>query len=203
MNQEISLIFLAILLYGGFIAAFIFSFQRRIQKRGTDARFFKALASVVRSEKSVEGKVDEIDLIFKRLSENSRYVFQQVHGPEDLIETFIYLVDTGEHTYLKRIGVDPTDELKEQSMALLEAMRSIRPFSRLAPKEANVLSTLDQAIQANNPSLSRTLLRQVAEEFELSGAVLRKMEKEKQIATMISAIGVVLTLVFGLMSFVL
>ena len=201
----LTLLILAVILYAGFISAYMYVFLRQRDRRIAHKRFFTALSKILdekTEEKSIGQTIDEIHLNFKKLAEYNGYISREIRTPQDLIETFVHLVDTGREDYLKNMGVENPSAVRERALRILGAMQVISPFSRLAPEEANTMSALDQAVQTNDVVPSKNLLHQLAGKFELSYASARKLENEKRIATMVSVIGVVLTTVFGIMGVV-
>jgi predicted metal-dependent enzyme (double-stranded beta helix superfamily) len=192
-----------VIIYLLFGAAFAYLTLSWAEKRRAHKKFFTALDNVVQQAATTSEQMRQVNLHFKKLAENNRYVSSELRGPEDLIEQFIHILDTGNEEYLQRLHLNVSPDARVKVLALLDEMRKENPFSSLPSKEANAMSALDQAVAAKNVALSKQLIRQIAQEMEKTHNVLRAQERRNRISYTISAVGVVLTTFFGILYLIL
>jgi len=64
------------------------------------------------------------------------------------------------------------------------------------------MSTLTTALDSGNKELGKTVIRQLADELEISGANLRSQSQKNHISFIVSVVSVVLTVFFGIVSIV-
>ena len=81
-------------------------------------------------------------------------------------------------------------------------MKAKNPYSSLSSKEANLLMVLSGSIENKNEGLGNNTVSQIADEFEILESSLRKQSKKNTVSFLISVVSVILTVIFGLVSFV-
>jgi hypothetical protein len=191
------------MIYLLFGAAFAYLTLGWSEKRQAHKKFFTALANVAQQTTTTSEQISQLNLHFKKLAEHNRYVSSELRGPEDLIEQFIHILDTGREDYLQRLQLNISPNVRVRVLALLNEMRKENPFASLPSKEANAMSALDRAIEAKNVNLAKQLIRQIAQEIEKTHHTLRAQERRNRISYAISAVGVILTTFFGIMYLIL
>lgn len=112
-----------------------------------------------------------------------------------------YYDTLGEKGFRSKFGIEISVEVRNRVFKIIRRMKVRNPFASLDSKDANLLSNLQQAIGAGNAALGTTILRQLAEEIETKDSTIRTQESRTRISFMVAVIGVVLTIVFGLLSF--
>jgi hypothetical protein len=141
--------------------------------------------------------------LYKRLSERYGLLAEEFRSATDMIEDLVCSLDTLEEKRFKRLfGIDPPIQTRTRIVNTLNVMKESQPFSSLSSKESNLLNMLKHAIERGNPDLAKSGLHQLADEIEVLEGSLRTQSKRTQLSFVISAIGVVLTLFFGAISFV-
>lgn len=190
------------LAYISFVIAFVLLFPRWSAKGQAHKKFFTALNNILQETNDVSEQVRQLNLSFKKLSENSRYVSEQMRGPEDLLEDFLYILDTGGQKYLKALRIEIKPGVRQQTFTLRDEMRRQNPFSSLPSREANLMTSIDRAIDTNNVILAKQLNRELAQEMEKTHRTLGAQEKRIRLAYFVSALGVVLTIIFGIFGLV-
>jgi len=96
-----------------------------------------------------------------------------------------------------------TNDIRNQLHNIVEIMRSENPFYDLSHKDADLLKSIDSTLKSNNNDLGRTILRQLASEIAIKDSNLKIQEKRNKVSTIVSIVGVILTLFFGVISVVL
>jgi hypothetical protein len=81
-------------------------------------------------------------------------------------------------------------------------MKHLQPFSSISSKEGNLLNMLKHAIDTQNSDLAKSTLNQLADDIEVLEGNLRKQFKKTNYSFAISAMGVILTIFFGVVAFI-
>jgi hypothetical protein len=113
----------------------------------------------------------------------------------------LVLVSTTDADDFKRIF--KTQFNKDECQRIAEIAFSIKegqPFSSLSSKNGNLLNTIKTSIDSNNRELAATTLAQLSDELEILETTIKKQQSKNQVSIMVSVIGAVLTLVFGIMA---
>jgi len=119
----------------------------------------------------------------------------------DLLETIIYYYDTYSDKEFKRLlKGEKNNDIRAFIMEVCVFIKNDNPFISSPPKEAEMMRTIKDALHNNNTKLGINSLIQLSREVETKEKLLAKKEKENQIATIISVVGIILTLFFGFFS---
>ena len=147
--------------------------------------------------------VPQIQMLHKRLSERYRTLSENFRSAPEMMEDLICSIDTSEQKQFKLLfGLDVPIQLRARMVSILNLMKNLQPFSSLSSKESNLLNMLRHAIDTQNPDLARGTLNQLSDEIEVLEGNLKTESKRTQLSFIISAIGVILTIFFGIVSFV-
>lgn len=121
----------------------------------------------------------------------------------DLLETMIYYYDSRTDKFFERfLKVNKKDEIRNFLMKLYNYIKTENPFLSAPLKEASLMKTLKEAIAINDSVLGVNTLMQLSTEIELKEKSIRKQRKLNELSMIVSGIGVVLTIVFGIISIV-
>lgn len=188
-------------LYALFLVTFYLFYVRRAQSSRLRRRFFRALKEILIGEKDIGQQEKQLNLIYKKLAERFSSSMSEIRHPTDLLEDFIYYYDARGDDFLKgTYNVEVDKSLRDSAYFLLEHIRSANPFSALPAKEASLLRTLLQAVESSNKDLATNSILQLAQDVEILASAVGTGERRTRIAYLISVVGVVLTIVFGLSS---
>lgn len=188
-------------IYVVFLTAFTYFYLTRFRIQTVRKRFFRALKEILLADKDLASQEKQLNLVYKKISENFSAITAKMRGVLDLIEDFVYFFDARGPEILKSLyRVDVDRSLRDQAYLILMHIREANPFSSLPAKEANLLRTLSQAVESTNKELGNSTLRQLAEEIEILDASIKSGERRTRISYVISFVGVILTFVFGITS---
>jgi hypothetical protein len=119
------------------------------------------------------------------------------------MEDFICAIDTStDENFRDTFSIDKPTDLRSRIVSVYQIMKARQPFSSVSSKEGNLLTVLMQAVDTQNIDLGRSTLRQLADEIEVLEGSLRTQNKRNQLSFVISIIGVILTIFFGVISFI-
>ena len=93
-------------------------------------------------------------------------------------------------------------EIRDKIILVIDKLKEENPFVSLPPKEGNLLTIIKQSIETNNKDLGISSLNQLSDEIEILDANIRIQEKRNINAYIVSVIGVILTIVFGIITLI-
>ncbi len=186
------------------IAYFYFFYAIMIQ----DALKKKRLRSFYRSIKSILEKENiSDDEILEELGIDYNKIFQNVSEKNtpsllEMLEQMIFFYDSYTDKAFKSIfGEDKDSILKEKCVVLRKFIKEKEPFSSLPPKEATLFTNIKIAVQEGNSSLCDAVLEQLSTEIINKDILIKKQEKNNKNTAIISVVGIILTIFFGILSF--
>ena len=186
-----------------FYGFFVFKVLKRDRVRILEKRFFRAVVSILNNNQNEEECIKQLNLNFKKLSEKYPNLSSDLKSSVDLLEYFIHYYDTlGEKRFTDRFYLEITNDIRNRVMKITEKMKEQNPFVSLSSRDANLLINLKNSIETGNADLGLTILNQLAEETEVKESNIRIQENRNTTAYIIATIGVILTIVFGLVSFI-
>lgn len=202
MKHMISII-VGVLLYALFFGAFFWFYRTKVQVTALRRRFFRALVTILKKDDDNASKEEQLNLNFKKLAENYPRAASQFRGTTDLIEDLIHFFDAGGPEMLDKVFETEAEETtRDGAYSLLRYIRDNNPFTSLPTREASLLQNLQDAVDKQNKELGLATLRQLAERIEVLDSTVRAKDRAAKVAFLISVLGVILTIVFGLLSFV-
>ncbi|MBS1526420.1 MAG: hypothetical protein JST19_12270 [Bacteroidetes bacterium] len=163
--------------------------------------FFRAILQVTAINIDNGQSWEELKLDYKRLIKRSSKFKDQYRNISDLLEEFLYHYDTeGAQSLNLMTNIASTNATRAKVVMLIRIARSENPFLGIPNKEANILMMLSQALTDNNIELGKNSLIQLSQEIEKTTTMLETQEKRNITAYIISIVGVILTIVFGIIS---
>ena len=191
-------LFLVLVLIIYFFVFYIVFLKSTLQKTRY-ASFYKAILSVHKEFHLLEDALEQLSLnynkIFQKLGSN--YDLSLL----DMLEQLIYYYDSySEKNFKYRFGETKDPKIRSFILDICKLVKKKEPFSSVASKESTLLKNINDAIIKNNKDLGLSTLQQLADEIANKEKTIKKKEKENQVATIVSIVGVILTVVFGLLS---
>ena len=101
-----------------------------------------------------------------------------------------------------KYGISYSDELTEKLLKCIDYIKRMYPYSVLNSKEEMLLQNLHKSIDENSKEASFGYLKQLSIEVANKETQITRKEKANRIAIFISIVGTVLTIVFGILSFI-
>ncbi len=115
----------------------------------------------------------------------------------------IYEIDTiGDKRFSQRYSIEVQNDTRNRIIGIISIIKERNPFVSLSSKEANLLINLHHSIESGNKDLGHTILKQLSDEMEILESNIRIQAKRNNTSYIIAAIGIVLTIFFGILSFV-
>ena len=190
---------------------YFFAFYNIILKRDSQRRFLQRFHNAVfnihyRQRKSGSSNasptywLEQLNLNYEKLCQsmpNNNY-----SSILDLLETIIYYYDSYPDRLFKEIFKQQKDrELRDFMAELCLHIKSQNPFISVPRKEADLMQSILDALNNNNKSLGVNSLKQLSQEIASKEKIIVKKDKENQRANIVSIVGIILTIFFGLLSF--
>lgn len=196
-------IFLYVLLY---IVIFIYIFVLfgAYLKRGKQdlvlKKFYKAIVSVYSIKNNIEDSFYQLNIIYEKLCQNHPNKYNNIF---DLLKTVLYCYDTyNEKVFKNTFKVEKDSQIRNFIIELCDFINEKDPYISVPLKEASILKTIGEALENNNTQLGLNCLGQLSLEIESKEILIQKKEKENRITTMLTVVGLILTVFFGFLSYI-
>ena len=203
-NLTIIIFFIGIVVY--IIVAYITISKRDIQNFMIK-NFYKAVCNVYKTYNETYKEIT-IDDLFVQLNLNYEKLCQTYPSNTytsilDLVKTIIHYYDIFSYKLFKRFfRVEKNQEIRELMVEICNYIVNINPFISVPKKEADLLYSIKDALENDNCSLGMTSLMHLSQEIDNKEKLLKKQEKQNKLTTIISIVGIILTIFFGVLSFI-
>ena len=196
------LITLLILFYIGYFVFFFSVVLKRNKKKRCLKLFIEIIKTLYEKKLSVEESIIQLQKDYNKLYSDRRCECE--YKLIDLLNMIIYYLDSKSLPMIEKDIFEEKDikDIRDFIYNIINTIYLNKPFSSLPEKEASILNNIKISLNTHNSEMGNELLIQLANEIETKENKLIKEQKTSQISILISIIGVVLTVVFGILSFV-
>ncbi|MDR5659021.1 hypothetical protein RH915_05925 [Serpentinicella sp. ANB-PHB4] len=200
MRTDHNLIILFLLIiFVVYLPLFVITLKRIEMKLGKK-KFFRGVISVFDNCTDDKYCVNQLNVLYKRVSSRYNIPAQEMRSAIDLMEEFLINIDTT-HNFKELYGLEIKDNFRDRIVNCINIMRQLQPFSSISSKEANLLNVLKKGIETQNKELALNSLEQLADDIVILEEGLRKQSRHNTYSYILSVLGLILTLFFGLLSF--
>ena len=182
--------------------AVFFIFAKKSQRNKCVEKFENILYKLFEKDLLLDEAISQLHINYNQLCEEISCDYKEI----ELLNILIYRLDSSrmsiseKPTYESKIKRQP--QYREFILSLYYFIDQNQPFSLLPDKEAALLNNINEAMLSNNPSLVNNLLKQLANEIKAKEKRYTKGKKQTVIATTISIVGIIFTVVFGILSLI-
>lgn len=167
--------------------------QKRARKE-----FFHGMLSILQRVEDNEDAVEQIYIVYKKLSERHPYVSSRYKNAADFSEDLFCRSEAfGQKRFKEAYGFELAGEETDRIVEVISIMKSRQPFSSVSSKYGNLLNMIKHAFDTSNTDLGVNNLRQLADDIEVLESTIESQGKRNQISIIVSIVGVILTIVFG------
>lgn len=193
--------FTFLLIVALFYVPLLLMIVRAMKQKRARRQFYHALLSILQRVTDDNAAVEQIQIIFKKASERYPHVSSTYKNAMGFVEDLLYRVEAyDEKQYKDLYGFEFSAEQKDRIVNLIALMKQRQPFSSVSSKYGNLLNMIKHAFDTANPELGTSNLRQLADDIEVLESTLGTQAKRNQMSIVVSIVGVVLTLVFGVLT---
>lgn len=163
-------------------------------------RFYAAAQTVYTKNLSPADSFMQLNLNYKEI--NHLFGSSEFENISALLEKIIYYYDSRPDKVFKHVfKCDKEPDVRDYIMDMCIYIRKEHPFISAPQKEADFMYTIKTALNTGNIDLGTNLLTQLSLEIEAKEKLLRKKDRDNQRATILSIVGIILTIIFGIISF--
>jgi len=194
---------LPLLIIVPFYGYFVYIFYKRQTTRRLEKTFFRAVISVLNNSQNDQECIEQLEINFKKMREKNPSSSSEAKASLDFLEDMFHYYDTlGEKTFKTRFNLEVTTEIRNRIVNIMNEMKRRNPFASLSRENANLLNDLKHSIESGNIELGTRTIRQLAEEIKIKESNVSIQERRNRNSLVIAVIGAVLTLFFGLFTFI-
>lgn len=201
--EFILMIIVLVLFYIGYFIFFYYAIMKNSRKRKCLYSFYKILQTVYAKNLTLPDALAQIQMDYNQLALDPRCICNL-----KLIELLNYVIYCVDSNSSYRLGIRSESDLKNKiqirdfALQISQQINNQDPFAILSEKDASILNTIKNAIDTNNPLIGNTTLIQLATELQSKEKQLKKEKHKSNLATLLSIVGLVLTVLFGILSFI-
>ena len=173
-----------------------------LRMRSSNERIVKMHNAII----SVYQNCDDISAGILQLEVNYKQIIQKTRDNKDTslidtLESIIYYYDTfSDNNFNSFFKHEKDSNIRSFIYEVYCTIKRDNTFASVPAKEAQLLKTLSTAIDNNNIDLGQNTLKQLSDEIINKEMIIRKKEKENRLAIIVSIVGILLTLFFGILS---
>lgn len=165
-------------------------------------RFCRGVVAVLHGTDDLAVATAQIEVIFKNLEERYTAIKGRFRSVNDMIEDLLVALDTSDPKAFKaHYGMEVPSDFRGRLYRIRTLLKQEQPFATLTSKQAQLLTQLRGALETNNRDFGANLVTQLGTEFEVLEGNVRQQAQRGHITFLVSMVGAVLTLFFGLVSF--
>jgi ABC-type glycerol-3-phosphate transport system permease component len=195
------LIMVVVLIVLIFYIPFILMIMKQLRAKDGRKDFYNAVLSIIDREQDNQKAVEQINIIFKKLSELNTQIASRYKNSADLCEDLLCRSESyGSTRFKNAYSLEFDNEKINRIIEIISILRSRQPFSSVSSKHGNLLNMIKHAFDTDNKDLASNNLIQLANDIEILESTIEIQDKRNQISMVISIVGVILTLVFGALS---
>jgi hypothetical protein len=166
-------------------------------------RFYRAVITVLERNPDDNKCVPEIFMAYKKLIEYSPRIKKAHRSAVDSMEDFLYKVDsTIPQKFKNTYELEVSQEVRKRMNNIILLMRQSEPFASISNKYSNLMNMLKNALNTGNKDLGTSMLDQLADDVEIMEHTIYAQQRVNSMSIMVSIIGVILTIIFGIISIV-
>ena len=197
-----------------FLLIYLIAFYKIIMKRDIQRqflrRFHNAICNIIDEPMHTSPMEPDYDPVhtywFEQLNLNYEKLCQDNPNNNytsilDLLETIIYYYDSYPDKVFKNIFSQiKNPKVRNFMLEMTLYIKSKNPFISIPRKEADLMQAIKDALDNSNKSLGINALSQLSQEVATKEKLIIKKNKENQRANIVSIVGVILTVFFGILS---
>jgi len=163
--------------------------------------FYRSIKNILGRECDDSKAIDQISVVYRKVAESNKEFSRKYRTPIDICEDLLARV-TGYTSFFFKLhySLNFTSEELSRLANIIKSIEHEMPFIALSPKYGNQLDMLKLAYDSNDVNLGISGLRQIYKDIKYLESTIENQERKNRIATWISVIGVILTIVFGAVS---
>lgn len=183
-----------------YLLVFYYVFFNTINKKRRLERFHRTIRSILDvGSLDVEELYKQSLMNFKII--NQTFLFLKPTSYIDILEQIIYYYNSCSDSHFKSVFRDnKNDEVRNACLKLYTYIVDAAPFSNLPETQATLLKNIKDAMLKGNIELGKVALKQLTEELIDSERQLEKQERINKITVILSIVGMLLTIYFGIAS---
>lgn len=151
---------------------------------------------------SIEDLYEQINLNYEKFCQS--YPDNKYTSVLDLLETLIYNIDlfANDKKFKRFFKNERNTEIRGFIIEMCSYIKNINPFISIPKKEADLLQSIQNALLNDNESLGINSLIHLSQEIKNKEKIIIKQDHVNKRASIVSIVGVVLTIFFGIISFI-
>lgn len=184
-----------------FYVPFIIIASKGFGAKSGRRHFYRSIKNILERETDDSRAIDQISIVYRKVAESNQEFSRKYRTPIDICEDLLSRVTGYTAVFFKfHYSLHFTSEDLSRLANIIKSIENDMPFIALSPKYGNQLDMLKLAYDSNDVILGTSGLRQLSKDIKYLESTIENQERKNRIATWISVVGVILTIVFGAVS---
>lgn len=189
-------------LLGFILILYFYTFLISLKKRHTRISFLRkfhnAILTTYNTKIDLPDKFAVLSIDYHKLTQNTNGPYKSVL---DLLQTIMHHYDTcSDFSFRLKFHTVRDRGVYNYILDLCFYISHINPFISVPEKEAQMLTSLKEALETGNKSLGINSLNQLTVEIENKEKIIDKKDRDNRNSLLVSIVGIILTIFFGLTS---
>lgn len=199
--KEVSPILIFTFIYLSFLTCWMLYTDKGVIRKEVDKKkFIDAVIIIIELYPgNIPKMIYHINLMFDKLIEEYPTYRKFYKSPAYLLEDFLYRIYTNKDNTKKKYKKVSQDKL-DTIIQIIDQLKTEKPYSSLPEKDASLLTSIYNSIKNSNKELALISLLQLSVEIELKESNLLAQSEKSRKSTVLSVIGLILTITFGIIS---
>lgn len=157
---------------------------------------YLAIINIYDKKISIEKSIEQLYISFNYINNRNNNL-----KLEKYLENYIALYDTMSEEKFERVLKNAkNNDIREFIIELLNYLHNKNPFYQLNETEASILTNIKNFAKEKNSDHIKHQIKELAKELRKKDEIISKANKANRISFIVSIIGVVLTIFFGILS---
>ena len=154
--------FLLFLIVAVFYIPVLFLMFRVLKEKRARREFFHASLSIIQRIKDDDAAVEQIQIVFKKISERYPNINSNYKSTTDFVEDLLYRLEAfGTKKYQYHYSLKFSDEEKNRIVSIIKLLKERQPFNSVSGKYGNSLNMIKHAFNTTDPELGTISLQQL------------------------------------------
>lgn len=171
------------------------------QRKQIRTTAFRAIVTNLERNQDDKDSVPELFVIYKRLLERFSLAKDTYRSAVEMMEDFLFRSDyLSPDNFKSNYNFEVSQEHRKRVMSIIALMKQTEPFASVSSKYSGLLNMISHALHTNNEDWGKSMLDQMADDVEIMERTIYSQQRANVVAIIVSAVGVILTLVFGVIT---
>jgi len=173
------------------------------RNRSGEKKLFSSIINILKNSKDEKTFYLKANVVFGKYIQKNSYSKKEYTSLQDVIENIIYYSETNKRKILEKyFGIVISEEEKDKIYSFYNLIKTDFPYDILEQYDKELIKNLYKSIDNNDKPTRENLINQLIKEIHVKNKKIQKQSKSNTIMLIISIVGIILNIVFCILSIV-